>query len=79
LNVAEGLVGYVPEPKFVFRVRSFRRFVTLNTSTRPSARTLPPSVNARLTRRLRVKKSLPMPALRWMKLPSTIGRHQSFS
>ena len=38
------------------------------------ARTLLPIGNVRLTRRLRLKKSLPSPALRAMNAPLTIGR-----
>ena len=53
---------------------TFSRFVRLNTSARASSFTGPPSANVRLSRRFRVKKSGPVPALRAMNSPSTIGR-----
>ena len=50
----------------MLRVRSLRRFVTLNASSMPSPRTLPTILNVRLTLRFRLKKSAPMPEFRSM-------------
>ena len=66
LNEAIGFEGYDPVPNVVFRVMGLTRSVRLNASISPSIRRPPPSSNERLTRRLMVKKSLPVPALRGM-------------
>src|SRR4030095_16545135 len=66
LNGDTGFDGYDPDPNVVFRVIGFTRSVRLNASTNPSRRAPPESRNERLTRRLAVKKSLPVPALRGM-------------
>src|SRR6185369_556669 len=66
LNDGTGFDGYDPGPKVVFRVIGFTRSVRLNASTNPSTRVPPESRKARLTLRLTVKKSLPVPALRGM-------------
>ena len=58
--------GYEPGPKVVFRVTALTRLVRLKASTSPSSRLPPASRNERLTRRLMVKKSLPVPAFRGM-------------
>src|SRR4029450_4622330 len=66
LNDGTGFDGYEPDPNVVFRVIGLTRSVRLNASTNPSTRVPPESRNARLTLRLTVKKSLPVPALRGM-------------
>ena len=66
LNDDTGFDGYDPGPNVVFRVIGFTRSVRLNASIRPSMRLPPESRNERLTRRLTVKKSLPVPAFRGM-------------
>src|SRR4030095_8298349 len=62
LNDGTGFDGYDPGPNVVFRVIGFTRSVRLNASTNPSTRAPPESRNERLTRRLTVKKLLPLPA-----------------
>src|SRR4029434_3128037 len=62
LNGDTGFDGYDPDPNVVFRVSGFTRSLRLNASTTPSTRVPPESRNERLTRRLTVKKSLPLPA-----------------
>ena len=66
LNDGIGFDGYEPGPKVLLRVIVFTRSVRLNASTKPSMRLSPASRNERLTRRLNVKKSLPVPAFRGM-------------
>src|SRR4029077_1196463 len=70
----DGFVGYAPDPKFEFTVTTLTRLVRLNPSTRASSFTPCPSAKARLTRRLRLKKSGPVPVFRPMNSPSTTGR-----
>jgi hypothetical protein len=67
LNDDTGFDGYDPDPNVVFRVIGFTRSVRLKASTNPSRRVPPENWNARLTRRLMVKKSLPSPAFLGMK------------
>src|SRR5678815_1103943 len=67
LNDGTEFDGYDPDPNVVFRVIGFTRSVKLNASTNPSTRVAPESRNERLTRRLTVKKSLPVPAFLGMK------------
>src|SRR4029453_8036807 len=62
LNDGTGFDGYDPDPNVVIRAIGFTRSVRLNASTNPSTRVPPESRNERLTRRLAVKKSLPLPA-----------------
>src|SRR3954451_511761 len=73
-KVGDGLVGYAPDPKFEFTVTTLTRFVRLNPSATASSFTPWRSANARLTLRLRLKKSGPVPVLRPMKSPLTTGR-----
>src|SRR5688572_25355237 len=56
-----------------FRVSTLRRLVRLNRSASASIR-MRLTTTVRLTRAPRLKKSLPLPAFREMKAPSTIGR-----
>src|SRR5690349_11055083 len=61
LNVDTGVLGYEAPPKFVFRVTALARFVRLKASTSPSIFTSLVIRKTRLTRRLSVRKSLPVP------------------
>ena len=66
LNDDTGFDGYDPVPNVVLRVIGLTRLVKLNASTRPSIRIPPGSGNDRFNRRLKVKKSPPVPAFRGM-------------
>jgi hypothetical protein len=74
-----GFDGYEPDPNVVLRVIGFTRSVRLNASTSPSTRRPPESRNERLTRRLTVKKSLPLPAFRGMNRPAERRNSASIS
>src|SRR5262249_32304375 len=73
-NVGDGFDGYTPVPKLPFPEATFTRLVTLTASSSASALSWRPRGNVRLRRRFSVKKSGPVPALRGMNAPFTIGR-----
>src|SRR4029453_10362037 len=66
LKDGTGFDGYDPGPNVLLRVIGFTRSVRLNASINPSKRLSPARRKVRLTRRLNVKKSLPVPAFRGM-------------
>ena len=73
-NVGDGFAGYAPAPKLSFSVRLLRRLSELNASAIASRCRRSPMRKLRLRRELTLKKSLPVPALRPMNAPLTIGR-----
>ena len=74
LNVEVGFVGYAPGPNEPFMATPLTWLNRLNASSIASTRTRSAARNVRLSLAFTLKKSNPVPALRLMNVPFSVGR-----